>query len=363
MHGKKNIAIILLLYFLCGPGQNQAETIYDQPYLGVWPYAFLRELYSAEALRQQAANNLAAIVQQSDLIILAGAGKFKEIKSLDQTGRTEFYEGDFVPIKIFKGRANVTSFHLKFKPSATGIKSNARHIFFLKKDAGTFKVLKASYIYPKGKGYDNHIRITGYIDGSADVAIDVIKYLIDRKARADLNARMMDEYMSENWGKMSSAVFMASSTAPAVGIPVLKKMVSVYDRKRFDLWLYGTAAYALALQQRRDTWQALLENIPSGDGYDRVPESIAFDLVAVIADKEIIPLLKEIVSKKPDLAVSAAFALSNIGGQEARRVIESWTRDEQLTGRETLISNGRGYKRSFGELFKKALKQMKTTNK
>jgi hypothetical protein len=360
---KKSLVVMLVIYILCCPGLILAETTYNQPYLGVWENDFLRNRYSAEALKQQAVDNLAFIIRQSDLIILASTENFKEVKSFDEKNHIAFYEGDFKLIEALKGKINVTSLHLRFEPSATSIEGAARHIFFLKKSGKAFKVLKASYIFPNGQGYDNHIRLIGAYDCSADVAIDTIKYLISQKVPVGLDTRLMDEYMSEKWMKMYSAVSMAASTAPDVGNPVLKKVVSTTDRKRFDLQLYGTAAYALARQQKRDTWQAILENIPSMQGYERVPESIAFDLVATIADERIIPLLKEIVAKKPDLAVSTAFALSHIGGKEARRVVESWLVDEQLSRRETVISNGwMSYKKNFGELFKQALGQMKSTD-
>jgi hypothetical protein len=40
-----------------------------------------------------------------------------------------------------------------------------------------YQVLKASYIFPRGQGYDNFMRIFGAYDCSENVGTDVINYL------------------------------------------------------------------------------------------------------------------------------------------------------------------------------------------
>lgn len=349
------VIIIIFLLFV----QGFAETTYDQPYLGEFP-DFFRERFSALALKQKAATNLATIVQQSDLIILAESEKISE--ALESSDRITIYDANVKILKIFKGEPTNTSLHLKFKASATGIENNSKHIFFLKQTKDGYEVLKASYIFPRGQGYDNFMRIFGAYDCSENVGVGVINHLVTLKIPVNIEENLTNEYLSENWGKMYSAVHMASVTAPVIGNSVLKMAVSVKERKRFDIDLYGTAAYGLAVQQKQDNWRVILENIPSFEGNGRVAESIAFDLAATFGDENVIPTIKDLVSEKPELAVSAAFALSKIGGKEARLIIENWLKNTELSKREEIIYSGWNQRKTnFSALFREALEKMNTS--
>jgi hypothetical protein len=352
----KFVICVLLLLF---PVKGFAETIYDQPYLGEFP-DFFRERFSALALKQKAANNLATIVQQSDLIILAESEKISE--AAESNDRITIYDTNVKILEILKGESTDKFLNLKFEASATSIENGPKHIFFLKRIKDNIKVLKASFIFPRGQGYDNYMRIFGAYDCSEDIGIDVINYLGNSTFPIDLDERLAKEYLSESWGKMYSSVHMASAISPVFGVPVLKMAVSVKDRKRFDIDLYGIAAYSLAVQQNHDYWQTILENIPSFEGNGRVAESVAFDLAATFGNEKIVPVIKDVVFKKPELAVSAAFALSKIKGKEAKSLIEFWLKDTELSKREEIISNGwQQRKTNFSTLFREALKKMEVT--
>jgi len=352
----KFVICVLLLFF---PVKGFAETIYDQPYLGEFP-DFFRERFSALALKQKVATNLATIVQQSDLIILAETEKISE--ALESSDRIIIYDANVKILKTFKNKPTNTFLHLEFKASATSIENNSKHIFFLKQMKDGYQVLKASYIFPRGQGYDNFMRIFGAYDCSENVGTDVINYLATLRLPVNIEENLINEYLSEDWGKMYSAVHMASATAPVTGNSVLKMAVSVKERKRFDIDLYGTAAYSLAVQKRQDNWRVILENIPSFEGNGRVAESVAFDLAATFGDENVIPIIKDLVSEKPEFAVSAAFALSKIGGKEARLVIETWLKNTELSKREELISSGWNQRKTnFSTLFREALDKMNTS--
>lgn len=352
------IVVCLLLLFI--PVKNFAETIYDQPYLGAFPNLY-KEKFSALSWQRKMTDNLASIVQHSDLVILAKTEKID--KALESTDRITIYNANVKILKIYKGEPVGKSLNLKFEASATGIESGSKHIFFLKQTASNVEVLKASFIFHSGEGYDNRMRIVGAVDCSEDVGIAVISYLVTRNLPIDLEERLMNEYLSDDWGKMYSAVHMAFATSPVVGASVLKNAVSVKERKRFDLELYGIAAYRLAGERKPDNWRTLLENIPSFEGAGRMPESIAFDLAATFGDETIVPVIREVVAKRPELAVSAAFALSRIKGKEAKLLVESWLSNQQLAKREELISTGwQQQKINSFILFKIALEEMEGTS-
>ena len=355
---KFKIVVCLLLLFI--PLKSFAENIYNQPYLGAFPDLY-KEKFSAAAWKQKTSANLAEIVRQSDLIILAKTERIA--KAIESTDRITIYDADVKILSTYKGKAITETLSLKFEASATGIENGSKHIFFLKQSADNTKLLKASFIFPRGEGYDNHMRIIGAFDCSEDVGIAVINYLITRKLPIDLEERLINEYLSDEWGKMYTAVHLAFATSPAIGTSVLKRAVSVKERKRFDLELYGIAAFGLAIERKAENWRTLLENIPSFEGAGRMPESIAFDLAATFGDETTVPVIKEVIAKKPELAVSAAFALSRIKGKEAKSLVESWLSNEQLGKREELISNGWVQQKiNSSILFKIALEEMEGTS-
>ncbi|MEP7036808.1 MAG: hypothetical protein ABI891_00555 [Acidobacteriota bacterium] len=280
----------------------------------------------------------------------------KIVEAPESSDGNTFYDANVKILKVFKGESINEFLNLKFKPFTTGIEKGAKHIFFLKKRGKGFEVLKSSFIYPRGQGFDNHMVLFGSIVCSEDVGLDVIKYLATLDVPLNIEARLVNEYSNSD---AYSAIHIASATAPVFGNSVLKKAVSEKERKRFDIDLYGTAAYALAIQQNQDNWREILDNIPHFKGYGRVAESIAFDLAANSGDEKVISIIKDVVSRKPELAVSAAFALSKIGGKEAQSVIENWLKDKKLSEREELISKGWTQRKiTFSELFKEALEKM-----
>jgi len=351
----KFIFVICILLFLF-PITSFAETIYDQPYLGEFP-DFFRERFSALALKQKAESNLAVIVQQSDLIVLTEANKI--IEAPESSDRNIIYDANVKILEIIKGKPTGIVLNLKFRAFTTGIEKGARHIFFLKQTKKGIEVIKSSFIYPKGQGFDNHMVLFGSVVCSEDVGIDVVKYLAMHNVPINIEERLVSEYLNSD---AYSAVHIATATAPVIGNSVLKMAVSVKERKRFDIDLYGTAAYALAIQQKQDNWREILENIPYFEGNGRVAESIAFDFAATFGDENIVPIIKEVVFKKPELAVSAAFALSKIGGKEAQAVIETWLKDTKLSEREELISSGWQQRKSnFSVLFREALRKIQTS--
>lgn len=339
------ISVLLLLSV-----QGFAETIYDQPYLGEFP-DFFRERFSALALKQKAEDNLAVIVQQSNLIVMTEANNITE--ALESGDRNTIYNANVKILKIIKGQPTDKFLNLKFRAFTTGIEKGAKHIFFLKQTEKGIEVLKSSFIYPRGRGFDNHMVLFGSIVCSEDVGVDIIKYIATLDVPLNIEERLVKEYTN---GNAYSAIHIASATAPVIGNSVLRRAISEKERKRFDIDLYGIAAYTLAIQQKQDNWREILENIPP---FERVAESIAFDLAATFGDERVIPVISDVVSQKPELAVSAAFALSKIGGKEAQSVIQTWLKDTKLSEREELISNGwMQRKTNFSVLFKEALEKM-----
>lgn len=346
-----------VIYFLLLSSINIfGETTYDQPYLGEFPEIF-RDRFSVSAWKKQAENNLAVIVQKSDLVVMTEADNIFE--SPESRDRNTIYDTNVKILKVFKGKPTNRFLHLKFKANTTGIEKGAKHIFFLKENEQGFEVIKSSFIYPRGQGFDNHMVLFGSIVCSEDVGVDIIKYLAAANVPQNIEERLTDEYLN---GDSYSAIHLASATAPLIGNSALKKAVSENERKRFGIDLYGTAAYALAIQQNQNNWREILENIPHFEGYGRVAESIAFDLAANFGDEKVIPVIKDVVSRKPELAVSAAFALSKIGGNEAKSTIENWLKNPELSNREEVISSGWGQRKTtFSILFKEALEKMNTS--
>jgi len=136
---------------------------------------------------------------------------------------------------------------------------------------------------------------------------------------------------------MYSAVVMAATSAPDVGNDVLVEMVSVKDRKRFDLHLYCIAAEALAAKKGDKGLRVLLGNTPRFLGTGRIAESVVFDLVATHGTDNVVPDVMALVNKKP---ASAAFALAGIKGESSRKAIASLVSDDKLTQRTEKISDG-----------------------
>jgi len=96
---------------------------------------------------------------------------------LESSDRIIIYDANVKILKTFKNKPTNTFLHLEFKASATSIENNSKHIFFLKQMKDGYQVLKASYIFPRGQGYDNFMRIFGAYDCSENVGTDVINYL------------------------------------------------------------------------------------------------------------------------------------------------------------------------------------------
>ncbi len=246
---------------------------------------------------------------------------------------------------------------LEFKAFTTGITEGARHLFFLKKSGTGYEVLKSSYIFPEGQGYDNYMRLFGAMDCSEDLGVDVVTYLVKPARVKQFDARLLAEFRNRSG---YCAVHMASAISPDFGVPVLHAVVGVRDPWLFDIDIYGTVAYGLAIQNKSDYWVLILENIPVSASYGRIAESIAFDLAANFGDANTVSVIKAVVEKKPELAVSASFALAKIGGSEARATIEMWIRNPELSKREEKISNGWTQRTEpFPNLLKQALDKMR----
>ncbi len=355
---KTLVVLTISWLLLLIPVKGLAENVYDQPYLGEFP-AIYRDRFSAVAWKKNAGSNLAAVVRKSDLIVLA------ESENIDVAPESDhlitIYDTNVRILNTYKGTPSNQTLHLKFRAFTTGIERNAKHVFFLKVTGDSYQVLQSSYIFPRGQGYDNYMRLYGAIDCSEDVGLKVINYLTTSHAQPEMDRHLINEYLSKS---MYSAVHMASATAPAYGTSVLKMAVAEKESRRFDVNLYGTAAYGLALERKQENWELILENVPVFPSYGRVPESIAFDLVANFGDDNTVGVIRDVIAKKPELAVSAAFALSKIGGKPARSVIEKWLRDPALSKREERIFDGWNQRRApFSTLFAEALEKMNSSKR
>jgi hypothetical protein len=349
-------AFIFSLLLLFIPVNGFVETVYDQPYLGEFP-TFVADRFSTRAWKKNAESNLAALVRQSDLIVVAESKEI--VEAPESTDRLTFYDANVRILKVVKGKPTNADLRLKFRAFTTGIGIGSRHIFFLRETREGFEVLRSSFVYPRGQGFDNHMVLFGSTICSEKVGIAVIMFLANQNGPQDLEQSLTNEYLSDQWDKTYSAVHLASATAPAFGASVLTMAVVEKERKRFDIDLYGTAAYALALQRKQENWQIMLENIPVVQGGGRMAESIAFDLAANFGDEGTVRVIRDVVAGKPELAVSAAFALSGIGGKKARSVIEDWLRDPALSKRAERISTGWTTRtETFSTLFAEALEKM-----
>jgi len=333
-------------------GQAFAESNYDQPYLGVWPKMYSR--FSAEHLRSQAEQGLAGKVRKADVILVGAAHNLREIRVSDPVERVQFYEADVTVLRVVKGKLNGRQLHPKFTPSATSIEDGAEHVFLLETPKGNKPtVMEAWYVYPEGY---NLMRVVGAYNCSKDVGMEVLEHLVSGKHNRALPSKLIAEYRSDSWGKMYSAVVMAAAAAPEVGRDVLIEMVSVKERKRFDLHLYCFAAEALAAKQGDKGLRVLLGNIPRFPGTGRIAESVVFDLVATYGTDSLVPNVMALVKSEPAFAASAAFALAGIQRESSRRAIVSLLGDEKLTQRTEKISVGWSERRERVEvLLKKAL--------
>jgi len=333
-------------------GQAFAESNYDQPYLGVWPKMYSR--FSAEHLRSQAEQGLAGKVRKADVILVGAGHNLWEIKVSDPVERIQFYEADVKVLRVVKGESNGRQLHLKFAPSATSIEDGAEHVFLLETLKGKPPtVVEAWYVYPESY---NLMRVVGAYNCSKDVGMQVLEHIVSGKHNPTLPSKLIAEYHSDSWGKMYSAVVMAAAASSEVGKDVLIEMVSVKDRKRFDLHLYCVAAEALAAKQGDKGLRVLLDSIPQFLGTGRIAESVVFDLVATYGTDNIVPDVVALVKKKPAFAVSAAFALAETDGESSRRAIVALLGDEQLIQRTEKISDGWSERRERVEvLLKKAL--------
>jgi hypothetical protein len=275
--------------------------------------------------------------------------------------RTTIYASTVRILKTYKGAVRVSRLKLTFRAVTTGIETSAKHLFFLRKVANGFEVIKSSYIYPTGHGYPgNHIRLFGATNSREDLGLDVIRYLANSKISKRLGELLKEEYRT---GSRYAAVRLALATQPIYGGSVLRRAVQETERATFDIHDYGLAAYGLAIEKKKENWQLLLDNIPAPLGYGRVAESIVFDLAANFGGRDAAAAIKDAVRTKPSLAVSGAFALSKIGGAEARDTIENWLRDPALSERNERISSGwTTEKRTFSSLFREALRRMKEKN-
>lgn len=348
---------ILFCVLVLVSGKAFGETVYDQPYLGELP-PHLRGRFSASVWEKSAGKELKSIVERSDIIVLAESMTLGE--RVDSTTGFTTYHSDVRALRFYKGTLNNRPIRLKFRAFTTGIEKGARHLFFLKESVDGYEVLKSSYVFPKGQGYDNYMRLFGAIDCSEDLGVDLVAYLVSRNRAKQFDARLLGEYRNIS---TYCAVHIASATSPVFGDPVLQAAVAVHDRRLFDIDIYGTAAYALAIQKKSDYWVLILENIPVSASYGRIAESIAFDLAANLGDADTVSVIKAVVEKKPELAVSASFALAKMGGSEAQATIAMWIRDPELSKRKEKISSGWLQRTEhFSVLFEQALVRLKNRN-
>ncbi|MBC8871577.1 MAG: hypothetical protein H8E44_19300 [Planctomycetes bacterium] len=348
----KAIKHTTLVLLLAQQSQALAESNYDQPYLGVWPESYRR--FSAEHLRLQAEQGLAGKVKKADVIIVGAAHNLREIKVSVPVERIQSYEADVTALRVVKGELNGRQLHLKFTPSATSIEDGAEHVFLLETLKGKGPtVIEAWYVYRESY---NVMRVVGAYNCSKDVGMEMLQHLVSGKHNPALASKLIAEYRSDSWGKVYSAVVMAAAATPEIGKDVLIEMVSVKDRKRFDLHLYCVAAEALAAKQGDKGLRALLDNIPQFLGTGRIAESVVFDLVATYGTENVVPDVAALVKQKPAFAVSAAFALGGIEGESSRRAIVSLLGDKQLIQKTEKISDGWSQRRERVDvLLKKAL--------
>lgn len=347
---RKFIGYIFILFL---PLIALGETVYDQPYLGGFP-AFYAERFSVSAWRKAESEGLAKVIADSNLIVLAEAESI--VQGTETSERSTVYEANVRILQTLKGKAPKSELFLKFTPYTTGLDKGARHIFFLKVSNSGVTVLKSSYIFPPGQGYDNHMRLFGAIDCSADLGSDVISYLISGKSPNNIDERLAKEYTSRS---SYSAVHMAAALSPVFGRPVLTKVVAESNPQGFDPDLYGVAAYTLA-RQNPEYLRVILDNIPLTKNYGRIPESIGFDIAANVGNEDTVLIIRDLVSRKPEFAVSAAFALSRIGGEAAGLVIDGWLKDPNLANRKERIFNGWTDRvESYSSLFQEAQRKMR----
>jgi len=291
-------------------------------------------------------------VKKADVLVVGAVRKLRALKVSEPVERIQFYEADVNVLHVIKGDWNKRQVHLRFTPSATGIEDGAEHVFLLETSQGNQPlVIEAWYVYPERY---NLMRVVGAYNCSKDVGMEVLRHLVSGKHNPTLASKLIAEYRSESWGKMYSAVVMAA--APEIGKDVLTEMVSVKDRKRFDLHLYCLAAEALAAKQGDAGLRVLLNDIPQFPGTGRIVESVVFDLIATHGTEKVVPDVAALAKRRPVFAVSAAFALAGIGGESSRKAIVSFLGNDEIAQRTEKISDGWSQRSERVEvLLKKAL--------
>ena len=327
----------LIVYIIAVCSVSYAETVYDQPYLGAVPETYISRYFST-TLGKKTKEGLSNIVKNSDSIFVGTVHNIKEFKISDPVERIQFYEADVKLLSMLKGKLEKPELHLKFNPFTTGIKDGDRHILFLKTEgAKEPNVIKACYLGPINSNIMSNF---GSSICSEEVGMQVLQYLIDGKKNPKLDSMLLDEYHSESWSKMYSAVVLAAAVEPEIGKDVLTETVSVRKRERFDIDLYCYAAQAIAAKQGDNGIKILLKNIWEPLGLNRLIESFVFDLAARYGSEKIVPDIIALVKENPQYVVSASYCLSNIGGDSCKNAIQSFLDDDRLSKGTEIIFDG-----------------------
>src|SRR5262245_61726934 len=163
---------VFLAFALCS-AVAQAETIYDQPYLG-------------DRVAKTPSRELASQIASADLIVLGRTTKLVEGSS----GSAARIAATVTPVEVWKGTKPSADLDLEWNASATSLSAGSMHVLLIRNDP-TPRVIREMYVHVPPHDL---MRSYGALDGGKDATFRVIKALISsNSSRTGLSDVLLKE--------------------------------------------------------------------------------------------------------------------------------------------------------------------------
>ncbi len=267
-----------------------SETIYDKPYMADFPW-------------QPPTQEIKEFIQHSDVIFVGIS------ETLDGS-----YQGRIKPLEIFKGKLDAATVKLSWQPSATGLASGSRHLFFVKKKGTEWEVIKEMYIH--NNPYDA-IRAYGAMDGGREATLSVVKYLSGQHVPSNqLSELLLTEAKHEHNQRRETALLLAIELSDSASIPALQYAAEQEGDAR--------AIYALVRLDGPRGTECALKYLIDHPECRRDQQAPIFAALARAGNSQVVTALSEFGSAHPEFQVSCAFVMAQLGAEKGISTITQW---------------------------------------
>lgn len=256
------------------------------------------------------------------------------------------YQGLVQVDRLLSGSMIEPAVVLIWKTSATNIKEDAQHIFFLQRTAVGYCVNKEIYVFD-GMNYS---RTYGYYDGGFVSTFETLALPLHpmRRPNAAMLAALRADLESNGGQRQETALLLMSETHRKEFIPLLKYAL-VHDRGG-----YLNAIYPLCRIDGEQGAAAGFEYLRQHRNLGRWEEAAVFDAIVAAGNRTAVAALLALGNRDIRFRVSAAFAIKDLSPSDLSAIIP-WIAARWWNFRERIVELGSSDLIPMSELLTAAL--------